>query len=133
VRELLARDVHRHQGIEVDIGIDADCVPLLLVIGPAVCAAVACPQTKAAASRVSRRVIFMAGPFWSFTASRFAKSCDGRGNAAITESLAVTLGFDADLSQGGSVVVVAHVVAHIIASPGSSIDSMNALKDIPLV
>jgi NMT1-like family len=33
-----------------------------------------------------------------------------------------------DLSQGGSVVVVAHMVALIIAPPDSSIDSMEALK-----
>jgi TRAP-type uncharacterized transport system substrate-binding protein len=42
--------------------------------------------------------------------------------------LAVVRGDAGDLSQGGSVVVVAHVVALIIAPPGSSIDSMEALK-----
>jgi TRAP-type uncharacterized transport system substrate-binding protein len=42
--------------------------------------------------------------------------------------LAVVRGDVGDLSQGGSVVVVAHVVALIIAPPGSSIDSMEALK-----
>src|SRR6202790_3469632 len=42
--------------------------------------------------------------------------------------LAVDRGDVGDLSQGGSVVVVAHVVALIIAPPGSSIDSMEALK-----
>src|SRR5258706_7732488 len=42
--------------------------------------------------------------------------------------LAVVRGDLGDLSQGGSVVVVAHVVALVIAPPGSSIDSMEALK-----
>jgi TRAP-type uncharacterized transport system substrate-binding protein len=42
--------------------------------------------------------------------------------------LAVVRGDAGDLSQGGSVVVVAHVVALIIAPPGSSIDSVEALK-----
>ncbi len=42
--------------------------------------------------------------------------------------LAVVRGDVGDLSQGGSVVVVAHVVALIIAPPGSSIDSVEALK-----
>jgi TRAP-type uncharacterized transport system substrate-binding protein len=42
--------------------------------------------------------------------------------------LAVVRGDVGDLSQGGSVVVVAHVVALIIAPPGSSIDSVQALK-----
>jgi TRAP-type uncharacterized transport system substrate-binding protein len=42
--------------------------------------------------------------------------------------LAVVRGDVGDLSQGGSVVVVAHVVALIIAPPGSSIASMDALK-----
>jgi TRAP-type uncharacterized transport system substrate-binding protein len=42
--------------------------------------------------------------------------------------LAVVRGDAGDLSQGGSVVVLAHVVALIIAPPGSSIDSMEALK-----
>ena len=42
--------------------------------------------------------------------------------------LAVVRGDAGDLSQGGSVVVVAHIVALIIAPPGSSIDSVEALK-----
>ncbi|MEA2789668.1 MAG: hypothetical protein QOG73_2074 [Acetobacteraceae bacterium] len=42
--------------------------------------------------------------------------------------LAVVRGDVGDLSQGGSVVVVAHVVALLIAPPGSSIASMDALK-----
>ncbi len=42
--------------------------------------------------------------------------------------LAVVRGDVGDLLQGGSVVVVAHVVALIIAPPGSSIDSVEALK-----
>jgi TRAP-type uncharacterized transport system substrate-binding protein len=42
--------------------------------------------------------------------------------------LAVVRGDVGDLSQGGSVVVVAHVVALIVAPPGSSIDSVEALK-----
>jgi hypothetical protein len=48
--------------------------------------------------------------------------------AAGKVNLAVVRGDVGDLSQGGSVVVVAHVVALIIAPPGSSIDSMEALK-----
>jgi TRAP-type uncharacterized transport system substrate-binding protein len=48
--------------------------------------------------------------------------------AAGKVNLAVVRGDAGDFSQGGSVVVVAHVVALIIAPPGSSIDSMNALK-----
>jgi TRAP-type uncharacterized transport system substrate-binding protein len=43
-------------------------------------------------------------------------------------NLAVVRGDVGDLSQGGSVVVVAHVVALLIAPPGSPIDSMEALK-----
>jgi len=43
--------------------------------------------------------------------------------------LAVVRGDVGDLSQGGSVVVVAHVVALIIAPPGSSIASIDALKN----
>ena len=48
--------------------------------------------------------------------------------AAGKVNLAVVRGDVGDLSQGGSVVIVAHVVALIIAPPGSSIDSMAALK-----
>src|SRR5450755_3279219 len=48
--------------------------------------------------------------------------------AAGKVNLAVVRGDVGDLSQGGSVVVVAHVVALIIAPPGSSIDSVQALK-----
>jgi TRAP-type uncharacterized transport system substrate-binding protein len=48
--------------------------------------------------------------------------------AAGKVNLAVVRGDVGDLSQGGSVVIVAHVVALIIAPPGSSIDSMDALK-----
>src|SRR3954466_1024204 len=43
--------------------------------------------------------------------------------------LAVVRGDVGDLSLGGSVVVVAHVVALIIAPPGSSIASIDALKN----
>jgi TRAP-type uncharacterized transport system substrate-binding protein len=43
-------------------------------------------------------------------------------------NLAVVRGDVGDLSQAGSVVIVAHVVALIIAPPGSSIDSIEALK-----
>jgi TRAP-type uncharacterized transport system substrate-binding protein len=48
--------------------------------------------------------------------------------AAGKVNLAVVRGDVGDLSLGGSVVIVAHVVALIIAPPGSSIDSMEALK-----
>jgi TRAP-type uncharacterized transport system substrate-binding protein len=48
--------------------------------------------------------------------------------AAGKVDLAVVRGDVGDLSQGGSVVIVAHVVALVIAPPGSSIDSMDALK-----
>jgi len=48
--------------------------------------------------------------------------------AAGKVNLAVVRGDVGDLSQGGAVVVVAHMVALIIAPPGSSIDSMEALK-----
>jgi TRAP-type uncharacterized transport system substrate-binding protein len=48
--------------------------------------------------------------------------------AAGKVNLAVVRGDVGDLSQGGSVVIVAHIVALIIAPPGSSIDSMEALK-----
>jgi TRAP-type uncharacterized transport system substrate-binding protein len=43
-------------------------------------------------------------------------------------NLAVVRGDAGDFSQGGSVVIVARVVAMIIAPPGSSLDSMAALK-----
>jgi TRAP-type uncharacterized transport system substrate-binding protein len=42
--------------------------------------------------------------------------------------LAVVRGDVGDLSQGGSVVIVARVVALLVAPPGSSIDSIAALK-----
>jgi TRAP transporter TAXI family solute receptor len=42
--------------------------------------------------------------------------------------LAVVRGDVGDLSKAGAVVVVAHVVALIVAPPGSSIDSLAALK-----
>jgi TRAP-type uncharacterized transport system substrate-binding protein len=48
--------------------------------------------------------------------------------AAGKVNLAVVRGDVGDLSQGGSVVIVARVVALIIAPPGSSIDSVAALK-----
>src|SRR5450631_3174512 len=48
--------------------------------------------------------------------------------AAGKVDLAVVRGDVGDLSQGGSVVVVAHVVALLVAPPGSSIDSVQALK-----
>jgi TRAP-type uncharacterized transport system substrate-binding protein len=48
--------------------------------------------------------------------------------AAGKTDLAVVRGDVGDLSKGGSVVVVAHVVALVIAPPGSSIASMDALK-----
>jgi TRAP-type uncharacterized transport system substrate-binding protein len=48
--------------------------------------------------------------------------------AAGKVNLAVVRGDVGDLSQGGAVVVVAHVVAMIVAPPGSSIDSIAALK-----
>jgi TRAP-type uncharacterized transport system substrate-binding protein len=48
--------------------------------------------------------------------------------AAGKANLAVVRGDVGDLSQAGSVVIVAHVVALIIAPPGSSIDSIGALK-----
>jgi TRAP-type uncharacterized transport system substrate-binding protein len=48
--------------------------------------------------------------------------------AAGKVNLAVVRGDVGDLSQAGAVVVVAHMVALIIAPPGSSIDSMEALK-----
>jgi TRAP-type uncharacterized transport system substrate-binding protein len=43
-------------------------------------------------------------------------------------NLAVVRGDVGDLSQAGAVVIVAHVVALVVAPPGSSIDSMEALK-----
>jgi TRAP-type uncharacterized transport system substrate-binding protein len=48
--------------------------------------------------------------------------------AAGKVNLAVVRGDVGDFSQGGSVVIVAHVVALLIAPPGSSIDSLAALK-----
>jgi len=48
--------------------------------------------------------------------------------AAGKANLAVVRGDVGDLSQAGSVVIVAHVVALMIAPPGSSLDSMAALK-----
>jgi TRAP-type uncharacterized transport system substrate-binding protein len=48
--------------------------------------------------------------------------------AAGKVNLAVVRGDVGDLSQGGAVVVIAHVVALIIAPPGSSLDSVEALK-----
>jgi TRAP transporter TAXI family solute receptor len=48
--------------------------------------------------------------------------------AAGKVNLAVVRGDVGDLSQAGAVVVVAHVVAMIIASPGSPIDGIAALK-----
>jgi len=48
--------------------------------------------------------------------------------AAGKADLAVVRGDVGDLSQAGSVVVVAHMVALIIAPPDSSIDSVDALK-----
>jgi TRAP-type uncharacterized transport system substrate-binding protein len=48
--------------------------------------------------------------------------------AAGNTDLAVVRGDVGDLSKGGSVVVVAHMVALVIAPPGSSIASMEALK-----
>jgi len=51
-----------------------------------------------------------------------------RAFAAGKANLAVVRGDVGDLSQAGSVVIVAHVVALMIAPPGSSLDSMAALK-----
>jgi TRAP-type uncharacterized transport system substrate-binding protein len=48
--------------------------------------------------------------------------------AAGKVDLAVVRGDVGDLSKGGAVVVVAHVVALLIAPPGSSIDSIVGLK-----
>jgi TRAP-type uncharacterized transport system substrate-binding protein len=48
--------------------------------------------------------------------------------AAGKTDLAVVRGDVGDLSQGGSVVIVARVVALLVAPPGSSIDSIDALK-----
>jgi TRAP-type uncharacterized transport system substrate-binding protein len=48
--------------------------------------------------------------------------------AAGKVNLAVVRGDVGDLSQGGSVVIVARVVALLVAPPGSSIDSIGALK-----
>jgi TRAP-type uncharacterized transport system substrate-binding protein len=43
-------------------------------------------------------------------------------------NLAVVRGDVGDLSQAGAVVIIAHVVALIVAPPGSSIDGVEALK-----
>jgi TRAP-type uncharacterized transport system substrate-binding protein len=51
-----------------------------------------------------------------------------RAFAAGKVDLAVVRGDVGDLSQGGSVVIVARVVALLVAPPGSSIDSIGALK-----
>jgi TRAP-type uncharacterized transport system substrate-binding protein len=48
--------------------------------------------------------------------------------AAGKANLAVVRGDVGDLSQGGSVVIVARVVALLVAPPASSIDSIGALK-----
>jgi TRAP-type uncharacterized transport system substrate-binding protein len=48
--------------------------------------------------------------------------------AANKVDLAVVRGDVGDLSQGGSVVIVARMVALLVAPPGSSIDSIAALK-----
>jgi TRAP-type uncharacterized transport system substrate-binding protein len=48
--------------------------------------------------------------------------------AAGKTNLAVVRGDVGDLSQAGAVVVVAHIVAMIVAPPGSSIDSIATLK-----
>ena len=48
--------------------------------------------------------------------------------AAGKVNLAVVRGDVGDLSQGGSVVIVAHLTALIVAPPGSSIDGIAALK-----
>ncbi len=48
--------------------------------------------------------------------------------AAGKVDLAVVRGDVGDLSQGGSVVIVARIVALLVAPPGSSIDSVGALK-----
>jgi TRAP-type uncharacterized transport system substrate-binding protein len=48
--------------------------------------------------------------------------------AAGKADLAVVRGDVGDLSQGGSVVIVARVVALLVAPPGSSIDSIASLK-----
>jgi TRAP-type uncharacterized transport system substrate-binding protein len=52
----------------------------------------------------------------------------GRAFATGKVDLAVVRGDVGDLSQAGAVVIVAHVAALIVAPPGSSIDSMTALK-----
>jgi TRAP-type uncharacterized transport system substrate-binding protein len=51
-----------------------------------------------------------------------------RAFAAGKVDLAVVRGDVGDLTKGGAVVVVAHVVALIIAPPGSTIDGMDKLK-----
>jgi TRAP-type uncharacterized transport system substrate-binding protein len=52
----------------------------------------------------------------------------GKAFAAGKVNLAVVRGDVGDLSQGGSVVIVARAVALLVAPPGSSIDSVGALK-----
>src|SRR5882757_1100486 len=53
----------------------------------------------------------------------------GKAFAAGTADLAVVRGDVGELSQAGAVVVVAHLVALIIAPPGSSISSIEGLKN----
>jgi TRAP-type uncharacterized transport system substrate-binding protein len=53
----------------------------------------------------------------------------GKAFAAGTVDLAVVRGDVGDLSQAGAVVIVAHMVALIIAPPGSSISSIEELKN----
>jgi TRAP-type uncharacterized transport system substrate-binding protein len=53
----------------------------------------------------------------------------GKAFAAGTADLAVVRGDVGDLSQAGAVVIVAHMVALIIAPPGSSISSIEGLKN----
>lgn len=53
----------------------------------------------------------------------------GKAFASGTADLAVVRGDVGDLSQAGAVVVVAHLVALIIAPPGSSISSIDGLKN----
>src|SRR5260370_26244212 len=59
----------------------------------------------------------------SGTALEAAKSCS-EGNV----DLAVVRGYIGDLSQARAVVVVSHMVALIIAPPGSTIDGIDKLK-----
>ena len=53
----------------------------------------------------------------------------GKAFAAGKADLAVVRGDVGDLSQAGAVVIVAHMVALIIAPPGSSISSIEGLKN----